>query len=201
MMRQNRRLKPETEPAFPQAIRYSYDPEGAETRFMHRHVFSQWRTATDVFGVSIMLLFLWFIVKIAIREYGPFFAKLHPAFVNIAPLVFWAGIVLGLAAAYFCGLLVERLHETLTDASKERTIYGRGPINVVLDQAGVHTRTSYMTQSISWSAVRAVIPNAQGIGLRLDNTNFIPVVEAELPEGTTSDDVMASIDVWRGTPI
>ena len=180
-------------------IRFAYDPESAEMRFMQKHVFGQWRSLTEMFGIAVMLLILYFVVKIAMREYGGFFAALHPALVNIAPLVFWAGIVLGLAAAYLCGLLVERLHETITDADNETSLYNKGPIEVVLDPEGIHTTSENMAQFVKWKSVKKVVPTPQGIGLRLDRSHFIPVIDVELPKGTTRDDVMASIERWRGS--
>ena len=181
-------------------IRYAYDPDSAENRFMRKHVYGQWRSATEMFGIAVMLFFLYFIVKIAMREYGTFFAELHPSLVTIAPLVFWAGIVLGLAAAYLCGLLVERLHQTITDRDSELAPVNRGPINVVLDEEGIHATTAHFAQFFKWPSVTAVVPTPQGIGLRLDRSRFIPVIDVELPEGTTRDDVMASIEAWRGKP-
>jgi len=179
-------------------IRYAYDPESAESRFMRKHVFGQWRSVTEMFGIAVMLFFLYFIVKIAMREYGEFFATLHPALVNIAPLVFWAGIVLGLAAAYLCGLLVDRLHQTLVDRDREMALFNRGPIDVVLDPEGVHSTTPHYAQFVKWPSVTAVVKTPQGIGLRLDRSHFIPVIDVELPDGTTRDDVLAAIEAWRG---
>lgn len=179
-------------------IRYAYDPESAESRFMHKHVYGRWRSLTDLFGISVMLVFLWLIVRIAVRESGTILGDIGPAFEQMAPMVFWAGIVLGLAAAFACGLLVERLHSTLTDADKERTVFGRGPIHVVLDEEGIHTETPYVSQIISWDSVTAVVPNRQGVGLRLDRSHFIPVIDVQLPQGTTRDDVLAAIAAWRG---
>lgn len=180
-------------------IKYAYDPESAETRFMHKHVFGQWRSLTEMFGIAVMLLFLYFIVKIAMREYGSFFAALHPSLVNIAPLVFWAGIVLGLAAAYLCGLLVDRLHETITDVDNESTLYNKGPIDVVLDPDGIHTTSENMAQFVKWASVKSVVKTPQGIGLRLDRSHFIPVIDVELPKDVTRDDVLAAIERWRGS--
>lgn len=182
-------------PAVP--IKYAYDPESAESRFMRRHVFGQWRSITEMFGVAVMILFLYFVVKIAMREYGAFFMELHPAFLDIAPLVFWAGIVLGLTAAYLCGLLVNRLHDTIIDAEKEDELYNKGPIDVVLDADGVHTTSKHSAQFVAWPSVSKVVKTPQGIGLRLDGANFIPVIDVELPKGTTRDDVLASIEAWR----
>lgn len=180
-------------------IRYAYDPQSAETRFMHKHVYGQWRSLTEMFAIAVMLVFLYFIVKIAVREYAGQFAALHPALLKLAPLVFWAGIVLGLAAAYFCGLLVDRLHQTLTDVENESTLFNKGPIDVVLDKDGVHSTTPYMAQFVKWDSVSAVVKTPQGIGLRLDRTHFVPIIDIALPEGVTRDDVLASIEGWRGS--
>ena len=179
------------------AIRYAYDPESAESRFMQKHVFGQWRSLVEVFGVAVMLLFIYLIVKIAMREYSDTFAALHPAFVRIAPLVFWGGIILGLAGAYLCGLLVSRLHETIADVDRDTILYKKGPIEVVLDAEGIHTKTAHSTEFVTWESVRAVVDTPQGIGLRLDNAHFIPVIDVELPTGTTRDDVLAAIEGWR----
>lgn len=178
-------------------IKYAYDPESAESRFMRKYVFGQWRSLTEVFGVAVMLLFLYFVVKIAMREYGSFFLELHPSLLDIAPLVFWAGIVLGLSAAYLCGLLVNRLHSTIVDAEREVEVYNKGPIDVVLDADGVHTTSKHAAQYVAWTSVSKVVKTPQGVGLRLDGSNFIPVIEVELPEGITSDDVLSAIEVWR----
>lgn len=177
-------------------IQYAYDPDGAETRYMHRHVFGQWRSLTEVFGVAVMLLFIYLIVKIALREYAPTFAALHPAFVKIAPLVFWGGIMLGLTAAYLCGLLVARLHETIADVDREKILYRRGPIDVTLDADGIHSKTEHSAEFVTWASVRAIITTPQGIGLRLDNAHFIPVLDVELPKGVSRDDVLSAIKGW-----
>lgn len=179
-------------------IKFAYDPESPESRFMHKHVFGQWRSLTEMAGIGIMLVFLYFIVRIAMREYGGFFAALHPSLVNIAPLVFWAGIVLGLAAAYLCGLLVDRLHDTITDVDNETSLYNKGPISVVLDTEGIHTTSENVAQFVKWASVKSVVKTPQGIGLRLDSSHFIPVIDVELPEGTTRDDVLDAVERWRG---
>jgi hypothetical protein len=180
-----------------QNIKYAYDPDGAETRFMYKRVFGQWRSLIEVFGVAIMLLFVYLIVKIAMREYGETFAALHPAFVKIAPMVFWGGIVLGLAAAYLCALLVARLHQTVADVDRDSILYKKGPIEVTLDRDGIHTKTEHSAEFVTWNSVRSVVTTTQGLGLRLDNEHFIPVIDAELPAGTTRDDVLRAIDNWR----
>ncbi len=179
-------------------IKYAYDPDSAESRFMQKYVFGKWRSATELFGIAVMLLFLYFIVKIAMREYGGFFIQLHPAMIEIAPLVFWAGIVLGLAAAFLCGVLVNRLHETIVEVEKEEEVYNKGPIDVTLDAEGVHCTSKHFAQFVAWKTVHRVVKTPQGIGLRLDNKHFIPVLADELPDGMTVDDVLVAIEKWRG---
>lgn len=178
-------------------IRFAYDPESAEMRFMQKHVYGQWRSLTEMFGIAVMLLVLYLLVRIAMREYGAFFAALNPALVNIAPLVLWAGIVLGLAGAYLCGLLVERIHDTITEAGNENAVFNKGPIEVVLDPEGIHTTSESMAQFIKWKSVKKVVSTPQGIGLRLDRSHFIPVIDVELPQGVTRADVMEAIERWR----
>jgi len=179
------------------AISYAYDPESAEIRFMRKHVYGRWRLLTDLTGIAIMLLMLWWVVRIFIREGGVLWGTAGPGFENVAPVVFWTGIVLGLAASFLCWLLVERLHSTLTDADKEKSTFGRGPVTMKLDETGIHSETPYVRQAIAWGAVTAVVPNRQGIGLRLDRKNFIPVTDAELPEGMTRAQVLQAIESWR----
>jgi len=179
------------------AIKYAYDPDAAETRHMHRHVFGQWRSAVEVFGVLVMVLFIYLIVKIAMREYADMFEALHPAFARVAPLVFWGGILLGLVAAYLCGLLVSRLHETITDVDREKVLYRKGPIEVTLDEDGIHTKTAHSAEFVTWASVRSIVNTPQGIGLRLDNEHFIPIVDVELPNGTSREDVLDAIAHWQ----
>jgi|GEM_PF-2994381 len=185
-----------TDTAMP--IKYAYDPDSAESRFMQRYVFGKWRSLTEMFGIAVMLLFLYFVVKIAMREYGDFFIQLHPAMIEIAPLVFWAGIVLGLVAAFMCGLLVNRLHDTIVEVEKEEEIYNKGPIDVTLDAEGVHSTSKHWAQFVAWPTVHRVIKTPQGIGLRLDNRHFIPILSDQLPEGMSTDDVLDQIETWRG---
>lgn len=179
-------------------IKYAYDPDSAESRFMQRYVFGKWRSATELFGIAIMLLFLYLVVKIAMREYGDFFMQLHPAMLEIAPLVFWAGIVLGLAAAFMCGMLVNRLHETIVEVEKEDEVFNKGSIDVTLDAEGVHSTSKHWAQFVAWNTVHRVVKTPQGLGLRLDDRHFIPVLAGELPDGMTADDVLAAIENWRG---
>ena len=179
-------------------IKYAYDPDSAESRFMQRYVFGKWRSITELFGIAVMLLFLYFIVKIAMREYGGFFMELHPAMLEIAPLVFWAGIVLGLAAAFMCGILVNRLHDTIVEVEKEEETFNKGPIDVTLDAEGVHSTSKHWAQFVSWKSVHRIVRTPQGIGLRLDNRNFIPVLADGLPEGVSAEDVLSNIETWRG---
>ena len=180
-------------------IKYAYDPDSAQSRFMQKYVFGKWRSATELFGIAIMLLFLYFMVKIAMREYSDFFTGIHPAMMQIAPLVFWSGIVLGLAAAFMCATLVNRLHETIVEVETEEEMFNKGTIDVTLDQDGVHTTSKHFAQFVAWPTVKRVIKTPQGIGLRLDSRNFIPVIADELPEGVTTDDAMAAIESWRGS--
>ncbi len=185
-----------TETALP--IKYAYDPESAESRFMQRYVFGKWRTLTELFGIAVMLLFLYFVVKIAMREYGGFFMQMHPLMIEVAPLVFWAGIVLGLVAAFMCGTLVNRLHDTIVEAEKQEERYNKGPIDVTLDAEGVHSTSKHWAQFVAWPTVHRVIRTPQGIGLRLDNRHFIPILADQLPEGMSTDDVLDQIEAWRG---
>lgn len=177
-------------------IKYAYDPESAESRFMQKHVFGRWRTLIELFSVAVMLLFLYFTVKIAMREYAPFFMELHPALINIAPLVFWSGIVLGLAAAYFCGLLASRLQDTVTDVEIEGALFNKGPIDVVLDNEGIHSTSPYFAQFVGWKTVERLIRTPQGIGLRLDHKNFIPVPETNLPDEEPVETLYRRIEAW-----
>ncbi len=180
------------------AIKYAYDPDSAESRFMQRYVFDKWRTMTEVFGIAVMLLFLYLIVKITMREYGGLLTSLHPALLDLAPLVFWSGIVLGLTAAVLCGLLVNRLHRTIVEAEKEEELFNKGPVDVTLDADGVHSTSKHWAQFVAWNTVHRVVRTPQGIGLRLDNRHFIPILVDELPNGVTTEDVLSKIKTWRG---
>jgi len=142
-----------TDTAMP--IKYAYDPDSPESRFMQRYVFGKWRSMTELFGIAVMLLFLYFIVKIAMREYGEFFMQLHPALMEIA-------------------------------------------IDVTLDAEGVHSTSKHWAQFVAWRTVHKVIKTPQGIGLRLDNQHFIPILADELPDGLSADDVLDKIENWRG---
>ncbi len=181
------------------SIKYAYDPESAESRYMQRYIFEKWRSLTEIFGIAIMLLFLYLIVKIAVREYSAFFLELHPALMELAPLVFWAGIVLGLIAAFLCALLVNRLHDTLLEVEKEDELFNKGLIDVTLDAEGVHSTSPRWAQFVAWSAVHKVVRTPQGIGLRLDSRNFVPIITDQLPSGITPDDVLRRIEAWRGS--
>lgn len=178
-------------------IKYSYDPEGAQCRFMRRHVFGKWRMVTELFGIAVMLLFLYFAVKIAMREYRDMFVEIHPALLSLAPLVFWGGIVLGLSAAFLCGLLVNRLQDTILEAEKETVVFKQGPIEVTLGAEGVRSSSKHFQQFVTWAAVHKVVTTPQGIGLRLDNRNFVPIPEEQLPTGVTIGDVASAIASWR----
>ena len=180
-------------------IKYSYDPDAAELRFMTKHIFGQWRSISELIGIFVMLLGIYFIVKIAIREYTGTFAAIHPRFAEMAPLIFWAGILLGLVAAYLCGLLVSQLHSSISDHEAELAAFRQGPIKVTLDRDGIHTVAPNTAQFLNWRSVRKVVKTPQGLGLRLDESHFIPVIDAELPDGITREDVMLAIEAWRGT--
>lgn len=181
------------------SIKYAYDPDSAESRYMRKYLLDKWRTATEVFGIAIMLLFLYLIVKITVREYGSFFRDLHPVLMELMPLVFWAGIVLGLVAALLCSLLVNRLHDTILEVEREEEGFRKGPIYVTLDAEGVHSSTDGWSQFVAWKGVHRVVTTPQGLGLRMDNQTFVPVLADRLPDGLTTEEVLAKIEEWRGS--
>ncbi len=179
-------------------IKYSYDPEAVELRFMTKHIFGQWRSISELIGIFVMLLGIYFIVKIAIREYTGQFEAMDPRFAEMAPLIFWAGILLGLVAAYLCGLLVSRLHSAISDHEAEQAAFKRGPVKVTLDKDGIHTVAPNTAQFLNWRSVRKVVATPQGLGLRLDESHFIPIIDDELPDDVTRDDVLFAVETWRG---
>ena len=178
-------------------ISYEYDPESPERRYMHKHVVGQWRSLTEMFAIAVMLLFLYFIVSIVLRESSNILIGLHPSLTRIAPLVFWGGIVLGLAAAYLCSLLVSRLHQTIYDIERDGILYRHGPIAVTLDADGIRSGNPHYNEFVSWRAVKTLVATPQGIAIRLDNDIFVPVLDVTLPEGVRRDDVVDTIAAWR----
>lgn len=180
-------------------IKFAYDPQASELRFMTKRIFGQWRSISELIGIFVMLLGIYFVVKIAIREYTGTFAAIHPRFAELAPLIFWAGILLGLVAAYLCGLLVSRLHSSIADREAELAAFKQGPIKVTLDSDGIHTVAPNTAQFLNWRSVRKIVKTPQGLGLRLDESHYIPVMDDGLPEGTSRDDVLNAIETWRGT--
>ena len=178
------------------AISYQYDPESPERRYMHKHVVGQWRSLTEMFSIGVMLVFLYFIVRIALRESGDILAGLHPSLLRIVPMVFWGGIVLGLAAAYLCGLLVSRLHQTIYDIERDGIYYRTGPISVTLDENGIQSGNNHFHEHVGWGAVKTVVETPQGLAIRLDNATFVPVLDATLPPGRTRADTAKAIRVW-----
>lgn len=180
------------------AISFEYDPESPERRFMHKHVVGQWRSLTEMFAIGVMLVFLYFVVSIVLRESGQVLAGLHPSLIRIAPMVFWGGIVLGLSAAYLCGLLVSRLHQTIYDIERDGVLYRKGPISVTLDPDGIRSGNTHYNEFVDWSAVKAVVLTPQGVAIRLDNATFVPVLDAVLPSGMSRQDVIDAVGRWRG---
>jgi len=160
-------------------IKYVYNPNAAELRFMTKHIY--------------------FISKIAIREYSARYGDVLPGFSEMAPPIFWAGILLGLVAAYLCGLLVSKLHSAISDREAELAAFKQGPIRVTLDKDGIHTVAPNTAQFLNWRSVRKVVKTPQGIGLRLDESHYIPIIENELPDDVSREDVLAAINIWRGS--
>lgn len=180
-------------------IKYVYNPNAAELRFMTKHIFGAWRSMSELAGIFVMLLGLYFISKIAIREYSARYGDVLPGFSEMAPPIFWAGILLGLVAAYLCGLLVSKLHSAISDREAELAAFKQGPIRVTLDKDGIHTVAPNTAQFLNWRSVRKVVKTPQGIGLRLDESHYIPIIENELPDDVSREDVLAAIDIWRGS--
>jgi len=179
-------------------IKYVYNPDAAELRFMTKHIFGAWRSMSELAGIFVMLLGLYFISRIAIREFSASYGDVIPGFSEMAPPVFWAGILLGLIAAYLCGLLVSKLHSAISDREAELAAFKQGPIRVTLDKDGIHTVAPNTAQFLNWRSVRRVVTTPQGIGLRLDESHYIPIIENELPDAVSREDVMKAIAAWRG---
>lgn len=178
-------------------LRYSYFAEGPELRFMARNVLGRWRSLTELFAIAVMLIFLYLIVSIAIREMGTMFGTLHPGFASIAPMIFWAGIVLGLAAAYLTGLLVGRLQSAILDSERGSFSYKTGPIAMRLSAEGITSETVNNREVIRWPAVQSIRETPQGIALRLDASHFVPVPDHVLPDGLEREQVLTLIRRWR----
>jgi hypothetical protein len=180
-------------------IEFAYMPNGVEYRYMHRHVFRQWQAISEMIAVAILLFVLYVIVRLFLREYGPFIIGISPSIMEIVTFVFWLGISLGLAGAYLCGALVARFRASLVNREGSDHPYHAGPVRVTLDEKGIHTFTEHLERSIRWPCVEQVVKTPIGLALRLDDKEFIPISDNALPGTLTRKELRHALAVWRGT--
>lgn len=180
-------------------VSYQYDPEDGIVNSIEKHVHGQWRSLTEMIGIAVMLVVIWVICNIILRRYDDFFSALAPQLPFIVAMVLLAGITLGLIAAYLTGFFVSRFRDVLSDHEKEQDGYHAGPINVEISAEGVATHAPHRAQQMDWKSVSAVVDTPAGLGLRLDDRDFIPVPDDKLPEGVTRTELAASIREWRGS--
>lgn len=180
-------------------VSYQYDPNDAIVNSIGKHVHGQWRSLTDMVGVALMLLVIWFVSGIILDRYDDFFFALAPQLPFIVAMVLLAGITLGLIAAYLTGFFVARFRDVLSDHENEQDGYRAGPVNVEISKEGIATHAPHLAQQMDWKSISAVVDTPAGLGLRLDDREFIPVPDDKLPEGVTRTELAASIRDWRGS--
>lgn len=178
-------------------LSYQYDPEDPIVHSIGKHLHGQWRSLTDMIGIAIMLVVIWFVSDIILDRYSDFFTALAPQLPFIIAMVLLGGVAMGLIGAYLTGFFVAQFRALVSDREAERGGYRAGPVNVEISVDGIATHAPHLARQMDWDAVSAVVDTPGGIGLRLDDRDYIPIPDSVLPEGTTRTDLAASIREWR----
>ncbi|MEM9270415.1 MAG: hypothetical protein AAGA78_15945, partial [Pseudomonadota bacterium] len=66
-----------------------------------------------------------------------------------------------------------------------------------LSEKGISTRSVGRAEQVPWSSAQSVKMTALGIGIALDDREYIPIGFENLPDGVTAEDAMAQIEAWR----
>jgi hypothetical protein len=178
-------------------VSYQYDPADPIVNSIGKHIHGQWRSLTEMIGIAIMFLLIWFISDMILDSYEAFFAALSPQLPFIIAMVLLAGITMGLIGAYLTGFFVSQFRSLISDHEAEKDGYRAGPVSVEISEDGVATLAPHIAKQMDWKSVSAVIDTPGGLGLRLDDRDFIPVPDNILPEGMMRTELADSISKWR----
>ena len=179
-------------------ISYQYDPDDAVVQRIGRHVHGQWRALTEMVVIFIMLAILYVISQMIMRMWSDYFAALSPSLPVVVVGILWAGITLGLVGSYLVIFFISKYRDLVSDREAETSDYRAGPVRVELSEEGIATHAPARTQRIGWSAVQHVVNTPLGLGLRLDDKDYIPVTVENLPQGVSKDQLAEAIRGWRG---
>ena len=178
-------------------IRFDYDPKDAITQRIGKQVHGQWRSLTEIIAICLMLLILFTLTRFVLNFFVEDFRALSPQLPLVISTIMWGGIALGLVAAYMVMVAISRYRDLRRDQENELSGYRKGPITVELSEKGISTRSVGRAEQVPWSSAQSVKMTALGIGIALDDREYIPIGFENLPDGVTAEDAMAQIEAWR----
>ncbi len=177
-------------------LRYSYDPGDVVVQRIGKQVHGQWRSLSEMVAIAVLLVVLYFVTRLVLRHYDPYFAAIDPGLPVTVAAVLWAGITLGLAGAYLVVIFVSQYRDLVAQRDREGTAYRAGPVVVEIGSGGISTDAPGRAEQIRWASVSGVIETPLGLGLRLDNRDFIPVPSGAV-DGMETAEVAKRIEEWR----
>lgn len=178
-------------------VSYQFDPEDAATKRMEKFVFGQWRSLSEMVAIGVMLFVLYGVSQAVLQLVATGWEGL-PFQPVAGGLLLWVGITLGLVGAYLTLIFVSRYRDLVAERELELGAYRKGPVRVELTAEGVSTRAPGQARQIAWISVRGLIDTPLGLGLRLDERDFIPVPDDRLPDAMDRKALTSQINAWRG---
>ncbi len=178
-------------------IRYDFDPSDVVTERIGRYVHGQWRSLSEMIAIALMLGALFVISKLVLAFYDNYFRSLDPELPTVVAIMLWVGITFGLVGAYLVMIFVSRYRDLRRDQDNTQNGYRSGPITVELSAKGISTRSPGRAEQVPWHSVKKVKKTPLGLGIALDETQFIPLDAQSLPEEMTKEDALSLIETWR----
>ncbi|MEO1549290.1 MAG: hypothetical protein AAFR93_02525 [Pseudomonadota bacterium] len=178
-------------------IRFDYDPKDPITQRIGKQVHGQWRSLTEMIAIAIMLAILFALTRYILGFFVEDFRALSPQLPLVISAIMWGGIALGLVAAYMVMVAISRYRDLRRDQENELSGYRKGPITVELSERGISTRSVGRAEQVPWSSAQSVKMTPLGIGIALDDREYIPIGLDQLPQGMTGDEAMTLIETWR----
>ncbi len=178
-------------------IKYEYDPKDVVSQRIGKHVHGQWRSLTEMIAIGIMLFVLWVLSRIVLGRMNEYFSQLDAGLPIIVAVLLWGGITMGLLGAYLVILFLSRYRDLRKDQDNEMSSYRAGPFRVEIGPDGVSRASNGRSEQIRWSSIGGVKSTPLGLGLPLDDRDFIPLDQRLLPSGMTVDQAVETIEGWQ----
>jgi hypothetical protein len=178
-------------------ISFQYQPGDVVSERIGKHVHGQWRSLSEMVAIAVLLVVLYIITRLVLRTWDDYFTALSPNLPVVIAAILWAGITLGMVGAYLVVVFVSQYRDLVGQRDAEASAYSGGPVEVEIGADGIRTRAPGRSQHIGWMAVSGVIETPLGLGLRLDNRDFIPVATEALGDVPLAE-AARRIAEWRG---